>query len=84
MSSPRDGQVFPLAADSKTLDDLLVASLVACFDVIEEPATQAHHLEQAAPRMVVLFMHLEVFGQPVDALRQERDVFPTCRSSGAI
>ena len=38
MSSPRDGQVFPLAADSKTLDDLLVAPLVARFDVIEEPA----------------------------------------------
>src|SRR5581483_8451905 len=56
----------PLAADSQTLDDLLIALLVPVLDVVEKPAAQAHHLEQAAPRMVVVLVQLEVFGEPID------------------
>src|SRR4051794_10882134 len=43
----------PLAANSQTLDDLLVTPLVLAFDVVEETPAEAHHLEQAAPRMIV-------------------------------
>ena len=60
------------AADSQPLDDFLIAGLVATLDVIEKPAAQADHLEQAAPRMVVLLVGLEVIGQSVDALGEER------------
>ena len=33
------------------------------------------HLEQAASRMVVLLMYLEMLGEFVDTLTQERDLY---------
>jgi hypothetical protein len=42
------GKALPLTANSKALDDLLVTPLVVGFNVVEEPAAQAHHLEQSA------------------------------------
>jgi hypothetical protein len=63
-----------LAADAQAFDDFLVASLVLGFDVVEETAAQTDHLEQAAPGMIVFFMHLEVVGQSIDAFGEKRDL----------
>src|SRR5215510_15221097 len=66
--------IGPLAADSQSLDNLLIAPLVARLHMVEKPAAQAHHLEQATSRMIVVLVQLEMLGQAVDALRQQRDL----------
>ena len=44
------------AADAKLLDDLLVALLVLALHIVEQLAALAHHLEQAAARMIVFLV----------------------------
>ena len=56
------------------LDQGLVARLVGALEVVEQLAALRHQLEQAAARMVVLHVGLEVLGQVVDALGQDRDL----------
>ena len=63
-----------LAADAELLDDRLVAWLVLALHVIEQLAALRDHLEQAAPRMVVLGVGLEVLGEVGDALGEDRDL----------
>src|SRR5215472_17166949 len=64
----------PLAANSQTLDDLLVTPLVLVLDMVEQAPAQAHHLEKAAPRMIVVLVKLEMLREAVDALGQEGDL----------
>src|SRR5215831_6139754 len=64
----------PLAANSQTLDDLLVTPLVLVLDVVEQTPAQAHHLEKAAPRVIVVFVQLEMLCEPIDALGEECDL----------
>ena len=52
----------------------LVAPLVGALEVIEQLAALRDHLEQAAPRMIVLHMGLEVIGQGGDPFGQDRDL----------
>src|SRR5438552_1021265 len=47
---------------------------VVVLEVFEEPTTLADQHQEAAPRMMVLRMPLEVFGQAVDPLGEERDL----------
>src|SRR5579875_1494018 len=61
-----------LAADAETLDQAAVARLVMILDVVEERAAVRNELQKATPRVVVLLVCLEVLGQVVDALRQDR------------
>src|SRR6185369_284978 len=61
-----------LSADAELLDQILVAFLVGAPQVVEQRATLADHLEQATTGMVVLDVRLEMVGQVVDALRQDR------------
>jgi len=46
----------------------MVALDVYTLQIIEQTATLRDHLEQAAPRVVILFMDFEVFGKLVDSL----------------
>ena len=62
------------AADVQPLDQALVARLVLPLDVIKQLAALRHELQQPAPGMVVFGVGLEVTGQVVDALRQDRDL----------
>src|SRR5208283_3088062 len=62
---------FGLAADAETFDERPVARLVALLDIVEKLATQRNQLEQAATRMVVLHMRLEMLGEIGDALGQD-------------
>jgi hypothetical protein len=43
-------------------------------DVVEETTTLADHEHQTATRVVIALMHLEVFSQMCDPLRQERNL----------
>src|SRR5579863_10552585 len=63
-----------LTANTQPFDQLLVTTIVGAPQIIENLAPLRHELEQAAPRMVVLYMRLEVFRQIVDPLRKERNL----------
>src|SRR5690606_29169188 len=62
------------AADIQPLDQVLVACLVALFDVVEQLTTLRHELQQPAARVVVFRVRLEVLCQVVDAFRQDRNL----------
>ena len=52
----------------------LVASEVSGLEVIQEPTALANHHKQSAAGTVVLEILLEVLGQVVDALGEQRDL----------
>jgi hypothetical protein len=66
--------VEDLLAQAKLLDQLVIFPVVLSLEVIEYLATLAHHLQQPAPRMVVLDVRLEVVGQPVYPGRKQGDL----------
>jgi len=55
------------AAEAEARDNLAVAVDVGAGQVIEEPAALADHLEEAAARMVIVLMLVEMCPQVVDA-----------------
>src|SRR6476660_5285079 len=63
-----------LAAESESSDDDAVARAVLLHQVGEKAAALADELEEAATRMVVLGKALEMPGQLLDPLGQERDL----------
>ena len=63
-----------LVAEPKLLDQSPVAVEICPLHVVEEAATLADHLEQAAATVVVLRMSAEVLGEVVDALAEQGDL----------
>ena len=61
-----------LAAQAELFDQRLVARLVLLLQIVEEAATQGHHLQKAATGMVILHVALEVLGEIGDALGEDR------------
>src|SRR6266540_1647349 len=61
---------FRLFADAELLDHGAVAVEIGLLEVVEQAAAPADELEQAAARVVVLRVRLEVLGQVVDAVRE--------------
>src|SRR6186713_2923096 len=61
-------------AQAEFLDQRLVAVGVAPLQVVEQPAPARHHAQQAAPRMVVLQVILEMVVEAVDARGEQRDL----------
>ena len=59
-----------LSSEAETSDYLVVAFNVCTLQIIEQTPALRDHLEQAAPRVIVLFMDLEVFGKLVDSLAE--------------
>jgi len=59
---------FSLFTQTQTSHYLVVALNVCSFHIIEQTSTLRDHFEQAAPRVIILFMDLEVFGKLVDSL----------------
>src|SRR5690606_14453025 len=55
-------------------DQRLVAGLVDALDIVEQRTTGLHQLQQAAAGMVILAVVLEVLGEVVDALGEDRDL----------
>jgi hypothetical protein len=66
--------VEDLLAQAKLLDQLVIFSVVLPLEVIEYLAALAHHLQQPAPRMMVLDVRFEVVGQPVYPGREQCDL----------
>jgi hypothetical protein len=73
-----NARVFPrvniLTADTQPFDQAFVTTIVRAPEVIQNLAALRHELEQAAPRMVVFDMRLEVFRQIVDPLGEQRNL----------
>jgi hypothetical protein len=63
-----------LLAQTKTLDQRTIAVDVLALQVIQHLATLADHLEQAATRVMILGVGLEMIGKVVDARGQQRDL----------
>src|SRR5882672_4586589 len=63
-----------LLAQAKLLDQLVIFPVVLSLEVVEDLAALAHHLQQPAPRMMVLDVRLEVVGQPVYPGRKQGDL----------
>jgi hypothetical protein len=61
-------------AEARLLENLAVALDFCALEVFEESATLADQAQQSAAGVVVLDVGLEVIGQPVDPLREERDL----------
>jgi RNase adaptor protein for sRNA GlmZ degradation len=57
-----------LMAQSQSSDDFVILLDVRLLQVIEQTSTMLDHLQQAAPRMIVLFVRLEMLGEFVDPL----------------
>ena len=63
-----------LSSQSEFIDYLVILIDITTLEVIKQfPATRDHY-KQAATRVVVLFMYLEMFRQLIDPLRQQRDL----------
>jgi hypothetical protein len=60
-----------LSTKAETSYYLMVALNVCTLQIIEQTATLRDHLEQAAPRVIVLFMGFEVFGKLIDPFAEQ-------------
>src|SRR5690606_3262503 len=63
-----------LATQAQLGDQRLIAGAVGLVQVVQKATTLRDLLEQAATRVVVLLVGLEVLGQVGDAFRQDRDL----------
>src|SRR4051812_30691359 len=63
-----------LAAESEPSDDGTVARVVVLDEIRQKATALAHELEEAAARVIVLGVRIQVGVQPTDPLRQERDL----------
>ena len=68
--------LLPLAllAQVQLLDDRAVTLDIDLLQVAQKVSSVADHLQHAAAAVVVLVVALEVLGQGVDAMRQDRDL----------
>ena len=66
--------VRTLLADAQALDQFGIPVGVLAFQVIEQAPALADELQQAAARMMILGVGLEVFGQVADALAEQGDL----------
>src|SRR3954467_12087029 len=63
-----------LLTDAEALDQVRVAVRVLALQVVEKSAALADQLQQAAARVMVLRVRLEMVGQIADALAEERNL----------
>src|SRR6185503_10486072 len=61
-----------LPAQAQTIHDLVVALNIRFLQVIEQTASLRDHFQQAAPRVIIFLVCLEVLGQFVDSLAEKR------------
>ena len=62
------------AAQAETLDDRPVAVDLRLVEVVEQPTALADQQQQAAPAVVVVLVLLEVLGEVLDAVAEQRDL----------
>ena len=61
-------------AKLQLLRDRVIAGRVGLVEIIQQTAALTHHFEQTTPRAVVFQVLLEVLGQMVDTLGEQRDL----------
>jgi hypothetical protein len=67
-----EGQTVVLLAYSQPLNQALVSVEIAILEIIQKPSSLADKLQEPAPGMVILNVNLEVLGQVLDALAEQR------------
>src|SRR5690606_15758986 len=73
-SGPQRGRFARLLAQTQLLDQGVVALHVLALEIIKQRTALVDHGQQAAARMVVLVVLLEVLGQVADPLGKDRDL----------
>src|ERR1051326_4219377 len=63
------------ASDAEPLDQRLVAPFIGALEIIEQLAALGNELEQAASRMVIVDVRLEMLGQAGDPFREDRHLY---------
>src|SRR5262245_36055801 len=66
--------LLQLFSQTKTIDQVVITVDVTTLQIIKKAAALADQLQQSAARMIVLLVSLEMVGQFIDALRQQRDL----------
>ena len=61
-----------LPSEAQTIHDLVVALNIRSLQVIEQTASLRDHFQQAAPRMIIFLVRLEMLGQFVNSLAEKR------------
>src|ERR1700692_4256625 len=64
-----------LTADTQPFDQSFVSRLVGAIEIVENLTPLRNELEQPAPRVVVLDVSLEVLGQAVNPLGEQRNLY---------
>jgi len=67
--------ILPLAAQAETADQRLVTCLVDALDVVKKATTLRNQLQEAATRMIVILVALEVFGEVGDTLGKNGNLY---------
>src|SRR5688572_18251841 len=65
---------WPLPSQSKLLDYLVISVDITLFEIIQQFATPRDHFQQSPTRVIVLLMRLEMLGQFVYTLGEQRNL----------
>ena len=65
---------FPLLTDTELVDDSAVTLDVLLLEVSEKISSVTDHLEKTAAAVVILRVDLQVLGERVDAVGEDRDL----------
>ncbi len=72
----RSSLVFnSLTSQTEAIYHFVVAFDIGALQVIQQTPSLRDHFQQAASRMVILFVGLEMLGELVDSLAQKRDLY---------
>ena len=63
-----------LTTQAEAIDDLVIALNVYALEVVQKTSALRDHLEQAAPRMVIFLVRLEMLGQLVNSLAKQSNL----------
>ena len=63
-----------LSSQSQFLDYLVILVDITAFEIIQKLTTPRDHFKQATPRVIVLLMGLEMLGQLIDTLGEQRNL----------
>ena len=74
VGNSKSGRPQKLVAQLELLGDCRVPFHVRVMKIIQQAAALADHHQQPATRAVVFFVALQMFGQMVDTLGEQRDL----------
>ena len=72
---PEPAATSRLLPDTEALDQLGVAIRILAFQVVQQAPPLTDQLEKAAARVMIFRVGLEMLGEVIDALAEERDLY---------